>query len=125
MSTATVARTRHLQTTVLGQRIFYRDSGTEGGRLLLHGFPSGSHQFRRLFDLLGGQHRLVAPDYPGFGHSQSLPPGADDGQFEYTFDNIAAVVEAFSEQLDLAPFVMYVFDYGAPIGFRIAKRHPD
>ena len=119
--------TRHLETTVLGRRIFYRDSGTDDAPtlLLLHGFPSGSHQFRRMFDVLGARYRLVAPDYPGFGHSESPPPGVGAGRFEYTFDNVAAVVEAFVEQLGLAPFVMYVFDYGAPIGFRLAARHPD
>lgn len=122
-----ITRTRHLETTVLGRRIFYRDSGPDAGipLLLLHGFPSGSHQFRRLFDALGAEHRLVAPDYPGFGHSEALPPGTGEGEFEYTFDNVAAVVEAFVDQLDLAPFAMYVFDYGAPVGFRIAERHPD
>ncbi|MEU8192702.1 alpha/beta hydrolase [Microbispora amethystogenes] len=121
----TVPRTRHRHVDVDGVRVFYRESvPDEGGgdvpvMLLLHGFPSASHQFRRLIDVLGARYRLIAPDYPGFGHTEA-PPG-----FIYTFDNLAHVTEGFAERLGLTRFVMYVFDFGAPVGFRLAARHPE
>jgi pimeloyl-ACP methyl ester carboxylesterase len=93
--------------------------------LLLHGFPSGSHQFRRLIDALGSQYRLIAPDYPGFGHSDAPRSATVGGTFTYTFDRFAEVVEGFCERLALDRFVMYVFDFGAPVGFRIAERRPE
>ncbi|WP_324193454.1 alpha/beta fold hydrolase [Nocardia otitidiscaviarum] len=87
--------------------------------LLLHGFPSGSHQFRRLIDLLGDRYRLIAPDYPGFGNTVA------PADFDYTFDRLADITEGFVESLGLTRFAMYVFDFGAPVGFRLATRHPD
>jgi pimeloyl-ACP methyl ester carboxylesterase len=87
--------------------------------LLLHGFPSASHQFRRLIDVLGDRYRLIAPDYPGFGNTTT------PADFEYTFDHLADITEAFVRQLGLHRFAMYVFDFGAPIGFRLAERHPE
>lgn len=106
-----------------GLNIFYREAGDpkKPTMLLFHGFPTASHMFRELMPLLEDQFHLVAPDYPGFG--QSSMPNHND--FTYTFDHLAEVMTAFISQLDLAPFSMYVFDYGAPIGFRIAAAHPD
>ncbi|MFG3437523.1 alpha/beta fold hydrolase [Nonomuraea sp. NPDC047897] len=118
-----IARTAHRHLDVDGVRVFYRESLPERPDapvlLLLHGFPSASHQFRRVIDALGDRYRLIAPDYPGFGHTEA-PEG-----FTYTFDRLADVVEGFVEQLGLTRFAMYVFDFGAPVGFRLATRHPD
>ncbi|MBO2465735.1 alpha/beta hydrolase [Actinomadura sp. LCR2-06] len=118
-----VARTVHRYLDVDGVRVFYRESVPERSGapvlLLLHGFPSASHQFRRLIDVLGARYRLIAPDYPGFGHTQ-----APDG-FTYAFDRLADIVEGFVQRLGLSRFAMYVFDFGAPVGFRLAERHPE
>ncbi|MET8586037.1 alpha/beta hydrolase [Streptomyces collinus] len=120
---ASVARTAHRHLDVDGVRVFYRESLPDRADapvlLLLHGFPSGSHQFRRLIDVLGSHYRLIAPDYPGFGHTR-----APDG-FTYSFDGLADVVEGFVRGLGLDRFVLYVFDFGAPVGFRLAERHPE
>lgn len=113
----------HRYLDVDGIGVFYRESVP--GRadaptlLLLHGFPSASHQFRRLIDVLGDRYRLIAPDYPGFGNTTT------PADFEYTFDRLADITEAFVRQLGLHRFAMYVFDFGAPIGFRLAERHPE
>lgn len=116
-------RTLHRTVDVDGVRVFYRESiptrVDAPVLLLLHGFPSASHQFRRLIDTLGARYRLIAPDYPGFGHTT-----APDG-FRFTFDRLAETVEGFVERLGLTRFVMYVFDFGAPVGFRLAARHPE
>ncbi|GAA3477426.1 alpha/beta hydrolase [Streptomyces yanii] len=93
--------------------------------LLLHGFPSASHQFRRLMDALGAHYRLIAPDYPGFGHSEAPASTTTGGSFTYTFDRLADITEGFIQRLGLSRFVMYVFDFGAPVGFRLAVRHPE
>ncbi|EID56445.1 alpha/beta fold hydrolase [Saccharomonospora xinjiangensis] len=118
-----VARVAHRHVDVEGVRVFYRESLPDSQDapvlLLLHGFPSGSHQFRRLIDVLGAHYRLVAPDYPGFGHTEA-PEG-----FTYSFDRLADITESFVERLGLDRFVLYVFDYGAPVGFRLAQRHPE
>jgi pimeloyl-ACP methyl ester carboxylesterase len=106
-----------------GVKIFYREAGA-GDRpaiLLLHGFPSASHMFRELIPLLADRFRLVAPDLPGFGQSD-MPPR---GKFTYTFDHLAHVISRFTEVIDLKRFAIYVFDYGAPTGFRIAVSHPE
>ncbi|UGT57259.1 alpha/beta fold hydrolase [Nocardia asteroides] len=112
---------RHLE--VDGVDVFYRESAPAAPGaptlLLLHGFPSGSHQFRRLMDLLGDRFRLIAPDYPGFGNTTA------PADFEYTFDRLADIVTGFTERLGLTEFALYVFDFGAPIGFRLATRHPE
>ncbi|WP_340380114.1 alpha/beta hydrolase [Streptomyces sp. SS7] len=117
------ARTLHRHLDVDGVRVFYRESVPDRADapalLLLHGFPSGSHHFRRLIDVLGGHYRLIAPDYPGFGHTET-PEG-----FTYSFDRLADITEGFVRRLGLDRFVMYVFDFGAPVGFRIAERHPE
>src|SRR6201999_2981970 len=89
--------------------------------VLLHGFPSASHMFRELIPLLADRFHIVAPDLPGFGKSDM--PGRS--KFSYTFDHIAEVIDRFTEVIGLARFAIYVFDYGAPTGFRIAAKHPD
>ncbi|MDL4815237.1 alpha/beta fold hydrolase [Actinomadura opuntiae] len=122
MTFPTATRTVHRHLDVDGVRVFYRESVPDRADvpvlLLLHGFPSASHQFRRLIDVLGSRYRLVAPDYPGFGHTE-----APDG-FPYSFDRLADVTENFVRRLGLSRFVMYVFDFGAPVGFRLAERYP-
>ena len=106
-----------------GLKIFYREAGRVGAPqlLLLHGFPSASHMFRDLIPLLADRFHIVAPDLPGFGQSD-MPARSN---FTYTFDHIAGVIDRFTEVLGLKRFAMYVFDYGAPTGFRIAAKHPD
>jgi pimeloyl-ACP methyl ester carboxylesterase len=108
--------------TIDGLDVFYREAGPSGAPvvLLLHGFPTSSHMFRNLIPALADKFRLVAPDYPGFGHSSM--PTVDE--FEYTFDNLANVIEKFTEQVALSRYTLYVQDYGAPIGFRLAAKHP-
>jgi pimeloyl-ACP methyl ester carboxylesterase len=115
-------RVAHRTVKIDGLDIFYREAGPKGAPavLLLHGFPASSHMFRNLIPALAGEFRVVAPDYPGFGHS-SAPP-AD--KFEYTFDKLAEVMEKFTEQVGLARYALYVQDYGAPVGFRLAVKHP-
>ncbi|MBR0289527.1 MAG: alpha/beta hydrolase [Selenomonadaceae bacterium] len=102
--------------------IFYRESGTANKptMVLFHGFPSSSHMFRDLIPRLEDNFHLIAPDYPGFG--QSDMPSRE--KFTYTFDNLANVIEKFLERIKVDKFFMYVFDYGAPIGFRIAVKNP-
>lgn len=106
-----------------GINIFYREAGDAANPtlLLLHGFPSSSHMFRQLFSQLSGDVHLIAPDYPGFGYSSSPDPA----DFEYTFDNIADLIEKFIDRLGLKDIVLYMQDYGGPIGFRIASRRPE
>jgi pimeloyl-ACP methyl ester carboxylesterase len=106
-----------------GLDIFYREAGPKDAPavLLLHGFPSSSHMFRELIPALADRYRVVAPDYPGFGHSSAPPVD----RFAYTFDRLAAVVEAFTEKVGLSRYTLYVQDYGAPVGFRLATRHPE
>jgi pimeloyl-ACP methyl ester carboxylesterase len=103
--------------------IFYREAGRSNAPalLLLHGFPTASHMFRDLIPQLADRFHVVAPDLPGFGHSD-MP---DRGAFTYTFDNIARVVDRFTEVVGLGRFAIYVFDYGAPTGFRLATWHPE
>jgi len=106
-----------------GFKVFYREAGspTSPKLLLLHGFPSAGHMFRDLIPLLAEHFHIIAPDLPGFGQS-AMPPRST---FNYTFDNIATVIERFSEVVQFDRFLVYVFDYGAPTGFRIATRHPE
>lgn len=108
---------------VEGFKVFYREAGTPDAPklLLLHGFPSAGHMFRDLIPLLADKFHIVAPDLPGFG--QSDMPARD--KFNYTFDSIAGVIDRFTEVIGFDRFAVYVFDYGAPTGFRIAARHPD
>jgi pimeloyl-ACP methyl ester carboxylesterase len=108
---------------VEGFNVFYREAGPQDAPaiLLLHGFPSASHMFRDLIPLLAEHFHVIAPDLLGFGQSD-MP---DRGQFTYTFDNVARVVDRFTEIVGLARFAIYVFDYGAPTGFRLATWHPE
>jgi pimeloyl-ACP methyl ester carboxylesterase len=122
-----IAEVEHRCVTIEGVRIFYRVAGPEDGVpiLLLHGFPSASHQYRRLMDALGGRFRLIAPDYPGFGHSDAPASSNAGGTFVYSFDRLAHFVERFCEVLNLRRFVLYAFDFGGPVGFRVASAHPE
>ena len=106
-----------------GLKIFYREAGSKDAPaiLLLHGFPSASHMFRDLIPKLADRFHVIAPDLPGFGQSD-MP---DRGAFTYTFDNIARVVERLTEVVGLDRYAIYVFDYGAPTGFRLATWHPE
>ena len=106
-----------------GMNVFYREAGSPDAPtlLLLHGFPTSSHMFRDLIPLLADRFHIVAPDLPGFGRTDM--PSRD--KFAYTFDNIAAVIDRFTEVLGLDRFAVYVFDYGAPTGLRLAVKHPE
>jgi pimeloyl-ACP methyl ester carboxylesterase len=106
-----------------GFKIFYREAGPKDAPplLLLHGFPSAGHMFRELIPALSDRFHVIAPDLPGFG--QSDMPSRD--KFSYTFAKLAEVIERFTEVIGLARFAIYVFDYGAPTGFRLAVRHPE
>jgi len=103
--------------------IFYREAGPKDAPaiLLLHGFPTSSQMFRSLIPRLADNYRVIAPDYPGFGHS-SMPPR---DMFAYTFDNLAKVIDEFTEKVGLTKYALYVQDYGAPVGYRLASQHPD
>jgi pimeloyl-ACP methyl ester carboxylesterase len=102
--------------------VFYREAGAPDAPviLLLHGFPTASHMFRDLIPLLADRYRLIAPDLPGFGQTKA----PDRGAFAYSFDALADVVEGFVDAIGLDRFALYIFDYGAPTGLRIATRHP-
>ena len=115
--------TRYRHANVENQRIFYREAGALDAPaiLLLHGFPSSSHMFRDLIPILAERYRVVAPDLPGFGFSDCPQPS----DFAYTFDNLAKVIDRFAEAVGLRRYAIYVFDYGAPVGFRLAVMHPD
>ena len=106
-----------------GHRIFYREAGsrTNPALLLLHGFPTSSHMFRNLIPLLADSYHVVAPDFPGFGFSEV----SNKDQFRYSFANLAKVISRFTETMALNRFAIYVFDYGAPVGFRLALANPD
>lgn len=116
-----ITQVAHRFVDVDGVRVFYREAGPLDAPvlLLLHGFPSASHQYRRLIDALGTQYHLVAPDYPGFGHTET------PADFTYSFDTLTDVTEGFVQALGLSRFVLYAFDFGGPVGFRLATRHPD
>ena len=115
--------TTYRNADVDGFNIFYREAGTPGAPklLLLHGFPSSSHMFRDLIPLLAGRFHIVAPDLPGFGRSDM--PARE--KFAYTFDHIAEIIDRFTEVVGFDRYALYVFDYGAPTGFRLAVKHPE
>ena len=106
-----------------GLDVFYREAGPAEAPvlLLLHGFPTSSHMFRHLLPLLADRYRVLAPDFPGFGFTTS-PPATE---FAYTFDHLAEVVDRFTQALGLARYALYIFDYGAPVGLRLAMAHPE
>jgi pimeloyl-ACP methyl ester carboxylesterase len=108
---------------VSGNQIFYREAGPSNASnvLLLHGFPTSSHMFRNLIPALADQYHVVAPDLPGFGFTRT----AGHNQFTYTFEKLATTIDAFTEAIGLKNFALYVFDYGAPVGLRLALMHPD
>ncbi|AHF70115.1 alpha/beta hydrolase [Pseudomonas cichorii] len=103
--------------------VFYREAGPKDAPvlLLLHGFPTSSHMFRNLMPLLASQYRVIAPDLPGFGNTKAPPRG----QFDYTFENLYKVIEGFTQALDLKKYSLYIFDYGAPTGLRLAVANPE
>ena len=109
--------------TVGDVEVFYREAGPTNAPviLLLHGFPTASHMFRDLIPRLSDRYRLIAPDLPGFGQTKAPPRGT----FDYTFDHLADVIEGFTEALSLDRYALYIFDYGAPVGLRLALRHPE
>ncbi len=108
---------------VNGVEVFYREAGNKEAPtlLLLHGYPTSSHMFRNLINDLSDRYHLLAPDYPGFGNSEQPPMN----EFDYTFDNMATIIEGFLEKLDVKKYSIYLMDYGAPIGFRIAAKYPE
>ncbi len=113
----------HRTVKIDGLEIFYREAGPQDAPtlLLLHGFPTSSHMFRNLIPALADKYHVVAPDFPGFGNSSA--PSVK--QFDYTFDNLANVIEKFTEKVGLKKYSIYLMDYGAPVGFRLASKHPD
>lgn len=106
-----------------GINIAYREAGDnkKPSLLLLHGYPSSSHQYRKVFNRLADKYHLIAPDYPGFGHSDFPAPD----QYDYTFDNISKTINSFLEKLEIDNYAIVIQDYGAPVGFRIALAHPE
>ncbi len=115
--------THYRTTTIDGVSLFYREAGPSNGPVvvLLHGFPTSSHMFRNLIPALADRYHVIAPDYPGFG--QSAAP--DHTQFAYTFAHYASLVDALLQQLGAKRYAMYVMDYGAPVGYRLALLHPE
>ncbi len=109
--------------TINGLNVFYCEAGTPGAPavLLLHGFPTSSHMFRGLIPQLAGHYHVFAPDLPGFGFSDAPPRE----QFRYSFENLAQTIGAFTEAVGLHRFALYIFDYGAPVGLRLALAHPE
>jgi pimeloyl-ACP methyl ester carboxylesterase len=115
--------THYRRAEVDGVELFYREAGPHDAPvlLLLHGFPSSSRMFRELIPRLADAYRVIAPDYPGFGHSGV--PDRDD--FGYTFDHLAEVIDKLLSQLEVRQFTLYVMDFGGPVGYRLALRHPE
>jgi pimeloyl-ACP methyl ester carboxylesterase len=115
--------THHQFAEIAGRTIFYREAGSPSAPavVLLHGTPNSSNQYRNLIPALADRYHVIAPDYPGFGHSEV--PDVDD--FEYTFDNLADHVDALFDHLGLQRYAIFVQDYGAPVGWRLALRHPE
>jgi pimeloyl-ACP methyl ester carboxylesterase len=119
-----MVKTKNQTISVDGQTIFYREAGNNKNAptiLLLHGFPTSSHMFRDLIPALADKFHLIAPDYPGFGYSSM--PTVD--KFQYTFDHLAEIVDKFITQIGLERYSIYVMDYGAPVGYRLAVKHPE
>ncbi len=116
-------RTKHRSIQVEDVDVFYREAGDPSAPvlLLLHGFPTSSHMFRNLIPLLADAYRVIAPDLPGFGSTKV--PGR--GEFTYTFNRLYEVIEGFTEALELNSYALFVFDYGAPVGFRLAEANPE
>ncbi|SIT08441.1 Pimeloyl-ACP methyl ester carboxylesterase [Zobellia uliginosa] len=115
--------TKYRKTTVDGVNIAYREAGNPDNPtlVLLHGFPSSSHQYRKVLNQLSNDYHLIAPDYPGFGNSDFPSPD----EYDYTFDHIALTINGFLEQKGIHSYALMIQDYGAPVGFRIATAHPE
>jgi pimeloyl-ACP methyl ester carboxylesterase len=113
----------HQYATIDGNKTFYREAGPVSAPavLLLHGFPTSSHMFRKLIPELAGRYHVIAPDLPGFGFSDT----PDRHRFHYTFEHMAATIDRFTEVIGLERYAIYIFDYGAPVGLRLALAHPD
>jgi pimeloyl-ACP methyl ester carboxylesterase len=118
-----MTRTAHKGVDIDGIRIFYRVAGPTDGPsvLLLHGFPSPSHMFRHLIPALARRYRVIAPDYPGFGYSAFPEPS----HFDYSFAGLARMIDRFTQALGLEEYALYIQDYGAPVGLRLAVAHPE
>src|SRR5271170_1857720 len=116
-------RIAYRNATVDGLNLFYRETGPADAPtlVLLHGFPSSSHMYRNLIPALAGRYHVIAPDYPGFGYSDAPSVEA----FEYTFDHLADIVDHFLDQKGTTKYSIYIQDYGSPVGFRLATRHPE
>lgn len=117
------SQVRYKSATIDDVEVAYREAGREAAPaiILLHGFPTSSHMFRNLIPALASRYRVIAPDYPGFGHS-GMP---DRATFKYSFDNYARLIEGLTEKIDVRRYALYVMDYGAPVGFRLAAKHPE
>ena len=115
--------TRYQNAIVDGSKIFYREAGpkTAPTILLLHGFPTSSHMFRNLIPALADRYHVIAPDLPGFGFSET----PDRKQFPFTFEHLANVIDTFTQTIGLKRYAIYIFDYGAPVGLRLALAHPE
>ncbi len=115
--------TRYQHAIADGSKIFYREAGPKDSPavLLLHGFPTSSHMFRNLIPALADRFRVVAPDLPGFGFSDA----PDRKRFRYTFENLAKLIDRFTQTIGLERYAIYAFDYGAPVGLRLALAHPE
>jgi pimeloyl-ACP methyl ester carboxylesterase len=122
-SAAAAAKVRYGTRKVGDVEVYYREAGPANAPviLLLHGFPTAGHMFRDLIPLLATRYRVIAPDLPGFGQTKAPPRG----QFDYTFANLAKVIDGFTVAMGLDRYAIYVFDYGAPTGFRLALAHPE
>jgi pimeloyl-ACP methyl ester carboxylesterase len=115
--------TKYRTVKINGLDIFYREAGPKKAPtiLLLHGFPTSSHMFRNLMQILADEFHLVAPDYPGYGNS-SMP---SVNEFDYTFENMAKIISKFIDTIGLENYSLYMQDYGAPIGYRVFSMHPE
>jgi pimeloyl-ACP methyl ester carboxylesterase len=118
-----MSKVKYRTITVGNVDVFYREAGPANAPvvLLLHGFPTSSHMFRDLIPELAGTYRVIAPDLPGYGNTVAPPRG----KFDYTFDNLAKVIGEFVDALGLTRYAIYIFDYGAPTGLRLALAHPE
>ena len=123
VNVASTAAVSYRTVKVDGVKVFYREAGPKNAPvlLLLHGFPTSSQMFRNLIPQLADRYRVIAPDYPGYGQSDMLPMD----KFQYSFDNLAQVIDKFTAAIGITRFALYVQDYGAPIGYRIAAAHPE
>ena len=115
--------THYKNAEVDGLQIFYREAGSPAATtiLLLHGFPSSSRMYEPLFQRLADRYHLIAPDFPGFGHSDAPPPD----KFAYTFEHLATIIDHFTQKVGVTSYVLYMQDYGGPVGMRVAMTHPE